>query len=142
MRGYAGCQSRLQHLAKFPKRADCLTLVPHHRTERTRQGAGRNFLHDGACALPRFDQADQLEAADSIAYRTAAHAEHLCQFAFGWEFVARSQLFQDAPLDLLCDLFVDIVPTNAFEILLERSRHGEASPGPLSGPEDYTYPVK
>src|SRR5580700_12042585 len=112
--------------------------------KRIDQGFWGDFSNNRSGALTRFHQTHQFQAANRVAYGTAAYAKHFCKFAFGGKFVAGLQLLENQTFDLLGDLFVDFVSTDNFEVGFDSGgqRGSKWSDKWTSRPTEYTPVVK
>ena len=77
----AGREGRLDHLADVEQLLDELALAAEHARDGHHHGLGRHVGDDGALALARHDEADELERADGVADRAAGDAEPLRELA-------------------------------------------------------------
>jgi hypothetical protein len=98
---------RLDHLPHFHELVH-LGTCQQRRCHRGDQVVAGQRPHERAAALPPLDQAAQLQGAQRLAHRRAAHLERLGQHALGRELVAGAQIaLLDEALDLLDDVLVD-----------------------------------
>jgi hypothetical protein len=63
------------------------------------------------------------QASNRVSNGAAADLKQLRQFAFGGQFVAGFQFFQNQTFDLLGDFFVDFVSADGLEIGFDRCGH-------------------
>ena len=123
--GGAGGQGRLDHLAHVQQLAHQRALANQHGGQWVDERVGRDVADDRTVALAGLHQPRELQSADGVPHRAAAHPEHHAQLSLGGKLVAGLQsAFDDEALDLLGDLFVQAGPADRLELWLEDAQHG------------------